>query len=199
MSQLHRNANFFFLLIIIILSGLFTKACCFPPSPTPTPVPTPQVWIEGIRSIAELATVKYLTVAEVQNEQVPDDVRKLFGAKEQILMLVYGVVRAGFDLSKLSEGDLWTDGTRVQLVLPTPEILSITIDNERTHVVYYEKSLIVGHDVNLEGETRRMADEAIRQGAIEAGILEQAEAYGKIYFENYLRSLGFTEVRVVVK
>jgi hypothetical protein len=47
----------------------------------------------------------------------------------------------------------------------------------------------------LEGQTRQKADEAIRQEAIEAGVLEQAATFGKVYFENHLRSLGFTEVR----
>jgi hypothetical protein len=165
----------------------------------PSPSSTPTVTIFGIRSTLELATVEYLVVAEVQNERVPDDIRSWLGVKEEILMLVYGNVKAGFDLSKLTEDDLLTDGTQVQLVLPAPEILSLSIDNERSHVVYYDKSLIVGHDVELEGDTRRIADEAISKQAIEIGILDNAADYGQLYFENYLRSLGFTDVQVIIK
>jgi len=203
MSQLiSKNTGFFILVIIIVLSAILVKPylpVILDWLPLPKPTPTPQVWIEKIRALSELATVEYRTVAKVQNEQVPEDVRKWFGAKEQILMLVYSTVKAGFDLSALSENDVWVSGSQVQLVLPSPKILSIVIDNKRTHVVYYKKSLLVGHDLNLEGETRQLADEAIYREAVEAGILEQAAAYGKIFFENYLRSLGFSEIQVIVK
>jgi hypothetical protein len=166
--------------------------------PVASPPPTPSVSISGIRAAAKLSTVEYRTVAEVQNERVPDDVRQYFGGGERILLLVYGDVRAGFDLSKLTQDDLWTDGTRVQLHLPAPEILSTSLDLERTHVVYYQKSLLVSHDVNLEREALKTADDAIRQAAIDANVLENATRYGQLFFENFLRSLGFTEVEVIV-
>ena len=194
-----RQANFFLLLIIVVLLALLLGRREPPPAPTPAPLPTPMVRLEELRSLAELAGVEYGVVVELDNDQIPAEARQSFGAKEEILMLVYGTVKAGFDLSRLAEDDLWTDGGRVQLILPAPEILSVAIDNEYTHIVYSDPSLMVGREVNLEGETRRIADEAIRQGAIEAGILAKASDYGKLYFENYLRSLGFTEARVVVR
>jgi len=138
-------------------------------------------------------------VVEVPNERIPDDIRKMVGAKGQILMLVYGKVKAGFDLNKMADGDLQTEQGTVRLTLPRPEILSLTIDNERTHVVYYEKSWLVGRDVKLESETREMADTLIREQALNDGILEQAKALGVQYYENHLRSLGFTEVHVTVR
>jgi hypothetical protein len=168
------------------------------PAPAPTPLPPPTVTISGIRALAELATVEYLAVAEVPNERVPDDFRQYLGVREQILLIAYGEVKAGFDLSKLREEDLWTDGSRVQLHLPAPEILSTSLDFERTHVVFYQKSLLVEHDPTLGQETLDIAEEAIRQAAMETDVLEKAAGYGQLYFENFLRSLGFTEVQVIV-
>ena len=52
-------------------------------------------------------------MAEVPNERVPDDFRQYLGARERILLIAYGDVKAGFDLSKLRQEDLWTDGSRV--------------------------------------------------------------------------------------
>jgi hypothetical protein len=178
-------------LAVIVLVGLLVRMFAFPAYPT--------VAMGALRPIAELATVEYSTVVEVPNERIPDDIRKMFGAKEQILMLVYGKVKAGFDLNKMADGDLQTEQGTVRLTLPRPEILSLTIDNERTHVVYYEKSWLVGRDVKLESETREMADTLIRQQALDDGILEQAKALGVQYYENHLRSLGFTDVQVVVR
>ncbi len=169
-----------------------------PSVPAPTPLPTPSVTIAGIRAAAELATVAYQAVAEVPNERVPDDFRQYLGVKEQVLLIAYGEVKAGFDLSKLQEDDLWTNGTRVQLHLPAPEILSTSVDFERTHVVFYQKSLLVEHDPTLGQETLDIAEDAIRKAAIEADILENAAKYGQLYFEDFLRSLGFSAVQVVV-
>jgi hypothetical protein len=199
MDYLRRNASFIFLLFVIILVGVLAGAYLPTFARRNASAQSPDVWIEGVRSTAELATVDYTTVAEIQNEKVPEDIRRYLGVKEEIVMLVYGDVKAGFDLSKLSDQDVWSSGTRVQMILPHPQILSVTIDNTRTHVVYYQRSLIVAHDIQLEGATRQMADQTIQDEAIEGGVLDRAASYGKLYYENYLRSLGFTDVRVIVR
>lgn len=167
---------------------------------TATPLPAPVVTIQGIKSQAKLSTVEYSTVAEIYNEHVPEGwFDNFLGTKERLLMLVYGDVQAGFDLEKLDEDNLWTEGTRVKLVLPAPEILSSSIDFERTHIVYYENNLILDdNNPNLQGEAVKRAKEAIEQAALEAGVLNQANEYGQLYFENFLFSLGFSEVEVVV-
>lgn len=171
-----------------------------PPPPTPTPLPPPVVTIQGIQSQAKLATVEYATVTEIYRENVPEGwLNDLLGTKERLLMLVYGDVRAGFDLEKLTEENLWTDGTRVRLVLPAPEILNSSINFDRTHIVYYENNLIFNkNNPNLQGEALASAKEAIEQAALEAGILDRANDYGRLYFENFLYALGFTDVEVVV-
>jgi len=164
--------------------------------PEPTPV---VVTIESIAPLAELATVHYKSIAEVSNEKIPDDVRKHLGAKERIVMLVYGDVKAGFDLSKMEDGDLWTDGSRAQLVLPPPEILSASIDYDRTHIVSYDRTFFLGNDPELEQATLSMGKDAIIKAALENDVLEMARQYGVLFFENHLRSLGFDEVQVIVK
>ena len=51
---------------------------------------------------------------------------------------------------------------------------------------------------NLQGEALEEAQKAIEEAALKEGILNKANDYGKLYYENFLRSLGFTEVEVVV-
>jgi hypothetical protein len=166
--------------------------------PTPTPVPPPVVNIEEIRQAAELATVKYTLSTDITSTRVPDDIRQLLGVKEEIVLIAYGEVAAGFDLGDIDQGDLWTDGTRVQLHLPAPKILYTRLDNERTHVVYYSKSWFIDHDVNLEGQARQEAEHAIQQAALEGEVLQRAGEYGQLFFTNWFYSMGFTEVQVIV-
>jgi len=123
---------------------------------------------------------------------------KILSNHEEILLLAYGEVAAGFDLAKVDESDIWVDGTRVQIQLPAPEILYSRLDTERTRVVYYRKSLFMERDIGLEGRTREEAEKAIREAALEGDILKQASEYGELFFSNWLYSLGFTEVRVII-
>jgi hypothetical protein len=172
--------------------------------PTPTTSTTEIITvkpptIQEIQQMAELSTVKFALSAEVTDERVPDDFRANLGIKEELLLLAYGEVAAGFDLSKMDDGDIWVDGTRIQLRLPPAEILYSRLDTERTRVIYYKKSLFVQRDISMEGKARKEAEEAIREAALQGNILDHAEKYGELFFANWLRSMGFTEVQVVVR
>ncbi len=171
-----------------------------PPKATSTPLPPPVVNIQSIKSQAKLSTVEYSTLTEIYNETAPEGLLdEFFGNKEQLLLLVYGDVEAGFDLEKLDDNHIWTDGTRIRLVLPAPEILNTSLDFDRTHVVYYDNSLIFdNNNPNLQGEALKQAKTAIEEAALQEGLLERANEYGQLYYENFLYSLGFTDVEVVV-
>jgi len=155
---------------------------------TDTPLPPPVVTIQGLKAQAKLTTVEANTVAEIYHENVPEGwLDDFLGRKERLLMLVYGDVQAGFDLEKLKEEDLWTDGSRVRLVLPTPEVLNSSIDFDRTHIVYYENNLLLEeNNPNLQGEALEEAQKAIEQAALNEGLLNEANKYGQLYFENLL-------------
>jgi len=173
--------------------------------PTPTPPSAKEIikvkppTVQEIQQMAELSTVKFTLSAEITDERVPDDFRADLGVKEQLLLLAYGEVAAGFDLSKMEENDIWVDGTRIQLTLPPAEILYSRLDTERTRVIYYKKSLLMQRDVSMEGNARQEAERAIRDAALQQDILDHASKYGELFFANWLRSMGFTEVRVVVR
>jgi hypothetical protein len=174
-----------------------------PPTPTPTSateiITVKPPTIQEIQQMAELSTVKFSMSAEITDERVPDDFRANLGVKEELLLLAYGDVAAGFDLSKMDEGDIWVDGTRIQLTLPPAEILYSRLDTERTRVIYYKKSIFVQRDIAMEGNAREEAEKAIREAALEQDILDHASKYGELFFANWLRSMGFTEVQVVVQ
>jgi hypothetical protein len=183
-------------LLIALLVAPAAIRSVFAPDPTPTPVP-PVVTILGLTQIAELATLDVRSVAEIREERTPADLRRYLGGRESLLMLVYGEVKVGFDLSKIEEGDLWSDGKRVQLRLPPPEILAATIDFDRTHIVDYERSFFVGNDPNLQAAVLERATQSLQQAAIDEGALETAKQFGRLFFENHLRSLGFQEVLIL--
>ncbi len=201
-----RNANgcivALLVALILMVGGLFVFLVArdaidalLRPKPVPTPRPT-IVTILGLSEIAEFATVDIRSVAEVNEVRTPDNLLQYFGGRESLLMLVYGDVKVGFDLSEIDEGDLWTEGNRVMFRLPPPKILSTTIDFDKSHIVDYERSLLVRNDPNLQAIVLERATEDLQKAAIEAGALETAKRFGRLFFENHLRSLGFEEVRI---
>jgi hypothetical protein len=159
----------------------------------------PRTVAVDFRPIAELATVEYTGVAEIANERVPDDIRRQLGVREEVLMLVYGTVKAGFDLAQLPDDAIWTDRGRVQVVLPPPVILSTSIDTDRTRVVTHARSFLLEPDPTIVDEAIDLGAATIREEALDAGLLERARIQGKNLVEGYLRQLGFNEVRVIVR
>ncbi len=192
-------------IVVLVIMLIVSAAACligsmipWPATAAPTPTRTIVVNIEQIRQQAELATVKYAMSTDITSTRVPADIRKEFGVKEEIVLIAYGEAAAGFDLSQLGPDDLWVDGTRVQLHLPAPKILYVRLDNERTHVVYYNKSWLIDRDLNLEGDARLEAEEKMRQAALESNVLERAGEYGQLFFSNWFYSMGFTDVQVII-
>jgi hypothetical protein len=187
--------------LIAFLVGQLQTPLPKPPTSTtiPTPTPPPTVTVSNIKKIAELATIEYNEVAELDREHLPQSwLDEMLGTKERVVMLVYGKVKAGFDLEKLKDNDLWTDGKRVRLVLPAPQILSTTLDFNRTHIVFYQNNMLLEkNDPNLPQDALSEAQKALEQTALQNGILKQANNYGKLYFENFFYSLGYTDVEVV--
>ena len=90
-------------------------------------------------------------------------------------------------------------GDSVIIVLPAPEILYTKIDNDQTYVYERTTGLFREPDPRIEGEARQLAERAMLARALEGEILRQAETNGRLQIEALLRSLGFTEITIVVQ
>ena len=169
------------------------------PTNTPTPTPTPIVVISQIHPLGRLETTEFVmrTVIDLENE--PGNMwERVFGT-DKLMLIAEGEVVGGFDLSKISEEDIEVNGTSVKLTLPPAEILYSRIDNERTYVYERQTGLFHRPDKTLESRARLLAEKSLTQWAEERDIYQKAEESGRIYLENFLRSLGFTKVDIEVR
>jgi hypothetical protein len=104
-------------------------------------------------------------------------------------------VIAGVDLSRLQPRDIeFDDLGRVYVRLPEAEVFVAALDNDKSYVYDRDTGLLTRGNVQLEAEARRAAEAAIRDTALEDGILEQARVNAESYLYGLLRSLGFTDV-----
>lgn len=157
---------------------------------------TPIVTVREVRQGAELAVVDMTPSVEFTKHRFPARWRDYLGLDEETTMVVYATVKAGFDLSQMSEDDLWTDGDRVQLHLPAPQILSTTIDWSHTYVVDHDKSIFLKEDPNFPVAVLKEGTDLIEEHVRREGILNVAEAFGRSYYDDLFQKLGFEKIRI---
>jgi hypothetical protein len=147
-----------------------------------------------VRQLNQLATVRYTVqkVVGIKEEKQPV-------GSESILLVMQARVEAGIDLSSLREQDVFhrPDGALV-IRMPDAKILNVAVDEKQTKVWDRTKTWWtpwVPYNVDLERRARLEGLEAVRQGALEMGILKDAERSA----ESSIRGLlGLAGIKAVV-
>ncbi len=165
--------------------------------PTPTIYPDPVTVIREVQSLTRLETAQYSIEKVITAETGQDALAFLFGDK--LLFVAHGTVIAGVDFSKMSPTDLRVDPEgRAYIVLPEPEVFVATLDNDKSYVYDRQTGLLTKGNINLETRARQAAEDAVRDAALEDGILELARTNARNYMENLLRTVGYTEVVFII-
>ena len=175
-------------------------------SDTTTTIVSSQAIVQSIRQVNKQIFVEHYNTVDIDYTEAPQGWLGFLGVDQSFVLLLKGRVPAGFDLSELKESDLWisSDGKRVQLILPPPMIFveNVNIDFEHSRILAQrdtcpdflcQDSLHVFKEEMLP-EGRRLLMEASER----SGIMTQVANDGIRYYENFLKALGFEEVRVVI-
>jgi hypothetical protein len=165
-------------------------------NPTPTIYPNGATVVRQIQSLARLETAQYTLEKVIAAETGQGALGALFGDK--LLFVAHGEVIAGVDLSQLQPNDVTVspDG-RVTIILPAAEVFVSSLNNEKSYVYDRQTGLFTKGDINLESVARQAAEDQLRQGALEDGILNLAQANANNVIDRLLRTLNFTEVYIV--
>ena len=176
-----------------------------PPTPTvtPTPTPWPVLVVEHIQNMGRLETVRYTVEHVVEKEQEGRRILFVELGGYRLLVVAYGEVVAGVDLTQVRPEDVRVEGSKVTVVLPRAEILSSKVDPARTRIYKVEQDVLTGLlgenevDKDLLLALLAQAEQEIVAGAEENGILQQAETSAQVMLTQFLRALGFTGVEIV--
>jgi hypothetical protein len=161
----------------------------------PEQTTTGPVVVEGIQDLDQLATVRWTESVPVTRESGGTQLERLL-VGERILLVAVGRVEAGVDLSELGGDDVRVDGETVTIRLPEPEILSTSLDEERTRVYDRDYSpLNLRPDDDLVEDARATAVDRVERAARENDILEAAERNAEDSIRAFVTTLGFEEVR----
>jgi hypothetical protein len=149
--------------------------------------------VNKIQQLQRLETVVY-TMDKVVTGERENPILPNFLAGDRLLMVVHGEVVAGVDFSGLNRGDVAVEERNVVLRLPSAQVFSTRIDNERTKVYSRQTGLLVPVDPNLETQVRQEAERQMQQAALLDGILKTANTNARSTLTSLLQGLGFERV-----
>jgi hypothetical protein len=155
--------------------------------------------IVAIRELARLETTSFHIERVIDLRDRQTHAFGLIQGDDAILLIAAGDVVAGIDLSQLAETDVryGADGKTARLVLPEPIIFSTRLDNGRTYVHSRKTDTFAVRAETLETRARQLAEQSLKDAALEAGILAQARTGAIRTVTTLVRSLGFQQVEVV--
>jgi len=162
------------------------------PQVTPTIYPSSATVIEGVQSLSRLETASYHIEKVITAESGQGPLGFLFGDK--LLLIAYGEIIAGVDLSQIGPDDLMisSDGT-AYLRMPAVEVFVATLDNHRTYV-YDRRTGVGGMNTQLETAARQEAENLILQAAIEDGLELKASDNARDFLRSFVIGLGVEHV-----
>jgi hypothetical protein len=89
---------------------------------------------------------------------------------------------------------MWLQDKVLNVRLPSVEIFTATLDNKQSYIYDRQTGLLTHGDMNLETAARQVAEDQIRQGALDDGILTLAGQNAETYLSRLFLALGFPEV-----
>ncbi|HSO13218.1 MAG TPA: DUF4230 domain-containing protein [Anaerolineales bacterium] len=158
-------------------------------NPTPTIIPDPVTYINEIRALARLETIQY-SVEKVVTCQVNQGAFD-FAFGDKVLFVGHGTVIAGVDMEKLTPENMRFENGVLSVRLPPAEILVSTLDNQKSYVYDRQTGILIKPNTELETICRQSAEQEILKGALEDGILEQAQTNAEAYLIKFFAALGF--------
>ncbi|MGA7271173.1 MAG: DUF4230 domain-containing protein [Acidimicrobiia bacterium] len=160
------------------------------------PKPYEEIGPTVVRSIRDLSNLTTIELVEYTIVEKGKDGGLLNWANGDKLQL-FAVARigAGIDLGSVTvrSFDLSDDGV-VDLVVPAAEIQYVAVDNEATQILDRETGLFTKGDPRLETDARQVAEDVLRQSALDEGILDKAQANARKVITNFLLNLGYRDV-----
>ena len=174
---------------------------------TKTTIVSSQAIVESIKGVNKQIFIEHYNTVDIDYTEAPEGWLRLLGIDQSFVLLLKGRVPAGFDLAQLRPKDVWvsSDGKRVQLVLPPPMLFvdNVNLDLANSRILAERDSC---PDFLCQNQLGVFKDQMVPEGrkllmaaSQQSGILEQVANDGKVYYEQFLKSLGFEEVRVLIR
>lgn len=145
-----------------------------------------------IREMGALATTEYIVSRIVK---ASDDKTWYKIGDRKILLSVEAHLKAGIDLTQLTEEDIKIDGKNIMINLPPPAVLSLELPPEKIRLEYEETGILrSGFNQEERLELLAQAEKQIAVAIPETGILQTSRIHTREWITQFCRQLGFEHV-----
>lgn len=156
--------------------------------------------VQALQELSEIGTVEY-EVSKVVKATDNKNYRAVFGARK-IIFNTHCTLKAGFDMSKMTENDIKVDKKTksISITLPAPQLLSFNMKPDDIHMAYAESTGLRG-DFSAEerNELLIQGENDIRSSVEGLGIYDDAKKFASDYFESMLKMAGYEKVTINFK
>jgi hypothetical protein len=147
-----------------------------------------------LREMADLATVEY-TVTKIIKASDNKTWYKIGDRK--ILMSCEAHIKAGIDMSAINENNFRISGKTIEVSLPAPKIISLSLPPENIKTEYEEVGLFREKFKTQDRDAlAAQAEQSIRKSVDSLGILNQAKVNTSLFVTNFLKRLGYENIRI---
>lgn len=156
--------------------------------------------VEEIKKIGEFTSACYYEELVVKQSKKSDFNESGFGklakaitdedVMDEIVIIANGKVRAGFDLTKLKDGDIKVQGDTLSLTLPETEIFDVII-NPSGYEVYVEDGTWSHEEVTTLVTNAR---KELEQNAVAYQLEKKAEDIGITKLKALFSTFGFNTI-----
>jgi hypothetical protein len=186
--------------LIMTVIGIFTAGERFVtgiegilngPTPTPT-IDVRGVVVRQIRDASELTTTLFAMETVVEASAVNEFAGLNIGTT-RLLLIAYGEVRAGIDLSGITEQDITVVSDTIRIRVPPPRLIDSKVDVNQTRVYDYDQGFLnLGPDVGpqLADRAQEEALAKIKTAACENGILEEANQRAAVILQGLFTGIA---------
>jgi hypothetical protein len=126
---------------------------------------------------------------------MPDILKLLYG--EKLVMVAVGYITAGIDMTQIKPEDVIWDGNTLIVRLPPPALQDCFLDENASYVISRDTGLFARSAPNLDESSRRYAIEQFRNGALESGILLEAQTQAQTAIEQFIAVLNNPQIKIV--
>jgi hypothetical protein len=171
----------------------FTPEPTSTPAPTPTPVPTPS-W----RGLGNLTSIEFNLSTVVEKQRQRPGIGDVLLGPDRIVLMAVGKIKAGVDLNRIRPSDVQISGTKIRVVLPRAEIVSVELLPEQSRIFDSKKSWLFSEYQGLELEALEEARQKLRDEAEKnAAMMELAETMARLQLIELLRKAGYEDIEIV--
>lgn len=156
--------------------------------------------VEEIKKIGEFTSACYYEELVVKQSKKSDFNESGFGklakaitdedVMDEIVIIANGKVRAGFDLTKLKDGDIQVQGDTLSLTLPETEIFDVII-NPSGYEIYVEDGKWSHEEVTTLVTNAR---KELEQNAVAYQLEKKAEEIGITKLKTLFSTFGFNTI-----